>query len=524
MNESVQSAMAAPTSNIVHNVETILKYAKSRHASLPIGSTLIEKQYIQVVHYVRAAAATLTHAEAMVLHALMAEYCPPFDESHASRLGSLTDELLSGGDGVGASSHGSGSQQVHGHIHNYLGTRMWTMLNGESPSVTSKLEILCRFFIDTLHLRNPDEPTRASAVALVMACSGCDLDKKVAHAHVVQVRHFMKHIRPFMKGIRGPKTYPEDPVHFRDMYLDTKLFTDDPPVACGLNIIRLMDLYSWCPQRSSNRAIRSTASSSSMAKHESPSSSGDHMAEFGSFLMGNHIASSLHELPTLKGWLENRTQSAAPLTDGTLHIAPPLSAPKHEAMFNTPEAKAKFEPLSSPTRDIPLAPLVAVDVGTSRPSAPASDCMAELDAACRESLGASLDPSMVPAAQLHGDLTELRVDQSIAARFVLGLPKPKAPSSRKRKTHIDKAPASKYRLKSKTQVGSYVTRDAPTVMMRPAAMIIDPLMNPGWEVRTHFRNTLLGPATGKPYYDYRHPDGVRYQSKKQACAHGFKVS
>jgi hypothetical protein len=229
----------------------------------------------------------------------------------------------------------------------------------------------------------------------------------------------------------------------------------------------------------------------------------------------------------LTGWLQHGAQSHAPLTDGARHVAPPLSAPNHEAGFNTPEAKAKFKPSPSPTRDMPIAPPIAVEHAASGPDEldltsamvvmpPGVDCLADPDAACRESLGSSLDPHMVPAARLHGDLDALRVDQSIDARFALGLPNPKKPSSRKRKTDIDNLP--KYRLKGKVSVGSYVTRTPPPAMKRPSACITIDEQNPRWEVREHFRDS------GKPYYSFRHPDGVCYHSKKQARVHGFKVS
>ena len=185
---------------------------------------------------------------------------------------------------------------------------MWNMLKGESPCVNSKLEFLCRFFIDTLYLRNPDENTRARAVALVMACSRCEMDKQVAHTHIVHVRNFMENIRTICKGEKGPKSYPETPEEFRDMYPDTKLFITDPPVACTLDIVGLMTMFGQIPQRGSHRDIRDSASSSSKAKLWSKSSSGDHMAEFGNFLMGNHMATSLQQLPKLTYWLQHGTQ------------------------------------------------------------------------------------------------------------------------------------------------------------------------------------------------------------------------
>ena len=90
---------------------------------------MVESNFTQMMHHVRASALSVTHATATQLHDMLEHAGPPFDTSHVVRMGRLTDALLQSNSS--ARPAGSTSQQSHLYIHRYRGAAMWRHLQGE---------------------------------------------------------------------------------------------------------------------------------------------------------------------------------------------------------------------------------------------------------------------------------------------------------------------------------------------------------------------------------------------------------
>jgi len=138
---------------------------------------MVESNFPQMLHHVRASAPSLTHDHATTLHNMLDTAESLFDASHVVRMGRLTDELLTDAMSYNQTP-GSLLQQSHLHIHRYLDAVMWPNLQGEM-SIDHALEHLCRFFDFKLLLRNPDELTRRHAVALVYVSSDIDITARM---------------------------------------------------------------------------------------------------------------------------------------------------------------------------------------------------------------------------------------------------------------------------------------------------------------------------------------------------------
>ena len=96
MNECSQPAMAKPLGNVVESVMAILRYTRTRGPMLAKleRNAMVERNFSQMLHHVRASAHSLTHENATALHEMFDHAESPFDASHVAPMGRLIDELL----------------------------------------------------------------------------------------------------------------------------------------------------------------------------------------------------------------------------------------------------------------------------------------------------------------------------------------------------------------------------------------------------------------------------------------------
>ena len=506
MNECSQPAMLRPLGDVVESVMAILRYAHTRAPMMANTADLeamVERNFTQMMHHVRASALSVTHETATKLHDMLDHAGPPFDTSHVVRMGRLTDELLQSNSS--ARPTGSMSQQSHLYIHRYLGAAMWQHLQGEM-SIDHKMEILCRFFVNNLLLRNPDELTRRHALALVYVSSAIDINAQEAFEHVVRMRELMVHTRQLNhNGIKGPKTYaelPDDQLHVIHPHTTT-WHGDDAPVPCPIDELRLRFVERLIPIRQSHRHAKSTKSPHGSPMKDAPTTD---VESFDTDTVTRYIKHG--GVPV---WLGRPPKHEADARgDASSHpsraLAPHVLAAVPLQLPPTPGGIGRSASTSSTESHRSGASILSAPPAETPPAAPLAP------------------PAETPPA-VNGDIEQLRT--SIMGRFTRGLPSKRVSSTPATGLHCA-VPLRRLRCKTSLDpMAQSMMKAAMMVAKRPAASDIDSCAriigadphNVGWVRREYVRKS--GKSMGNTYSIYQDPSGRKYASMKQAQLNGY---
>ena len=448
----------------------------------------------------------MTHANATKLHDMTEHAGPPFNTSHVVRMGRLTDEMLQST--TDAHPAGSLMQQSHMYIHRYLGAAMWQHLQGEM-SIEHKMEILCRFFVSNLLLRNPDERTRRHAVALVYVSSDIDINAKDAFDHVVRMRELMVATRQFnQKGIKGPKTYPELPDSLlHDCHSHTTTWHgDDAPVPCPIDELRLRFAERLIPIRQSHRHAKSTKSPQGSPMKDAPTTD---VESFDTDTVTRYIKHG-----GASGWLGRPPKHEADVRGGVSShpsraLAPhdlavvPLQLPPTPGGIGRSASTSSFRSTESHRSGASILSAPPAETPPAAPLAP---------------------PAETPPA-VTGDIEHLRT--SIMGRFTRGLPSKRVSSTPATGLHCA-VPLRRLRCKTSLDpMAQSMSMAAMMVAKRPAASDIDSGVriidadpsNPGWVRHEYTRKS--GRAMGTTYSTFKDPRGQKHASIKQAQLNGY---
>ena len=503
--------MLRPLGDVVESVMAILRYAHTRAPMMTTAAELevmVESNFTQMIHHVRTSAQSLTHEIATQLHDMLEQAAHPFDTSHVVRMGRLTDELLQSNSS--ARPAGSMSQQSHLYIHRYLGAAMWRHLQGEM-SIDHKMEILCRFFVSNLLLRNPDELTRRHAVALVYVSSDIDSNAEDAFEHVVRMRELMINARQFNhNGIKGPKTYaelPDDQLHVIHPHTTT-WHGDDAPVPCPIDELRLRFAERLIPIRQSHRHAKSTKSPQGSPMKDAPITD---VESFDTDTVTRYIKHG-----GASGWLGRPPKHEADVRGGVSSqpshaLAPhdlvvvPLQLPPTPGGIGRSASTSSFRSTESHRSGASILSAPPAETPPAAPLAP---------------------PAETPPA-VNGDIEQLRT--SIMGRFTRGLPSKRVSSTPATGLHCA-VPLRRLRCKTSLDpMAQSMSKAAMIVAKRPAASDIDSCAriidadphNVGWVRREYVRKS--GKSMGNTYSIYQDPSGRKYASMKQARLNGYIV-
>ena len=193
-------------------VRSIVSYVGQRSTQLtgPMLDRFIASQCQACIAHLRSA--SLTHADAtQIVDVLQSDECLFTGEQIAS-ISAVVDDKLSGAFRPMSSSKSKlqPMSQKHNDLRNYLTEYMWGVVYSHA-SMPAKLEQCATFFVQTLLLRNPDEPTMRDMIVIILVATDSEQQGEAALGHLHMLKRFIVNARnAFSQSEKGPDEYPAD--------------------------------------------------------------------------------------------------------------------------------------------------------------------------------------------------------------------------------------------------------------------------------------------------------------------------